>query len=43
VQLRARSGLVAVVEKSLTAGEKIIIYPGEAIKDQVKVKVRARS
>jgi HlyD family secretion protein len=43
VQLGARSGAVAVVEKSLTVGDKIIVYPSEAIKDQIKVKVRSRS
>jgi HlyD family secretion protein len=43
VQLGPRSGLVAVVEKNLSAGENIIIYPGDAIKDQAKVKVRARN
>jgi HlyD family secretion protein len=43
VQLGARSGLVAVVEKSLAAGEKIILYPSDAIKDQTKVKVRSKN
>jgi HlyD family secretion protein len=43
VQLGARSGMVAVVEKNLAAGENIIVYPSEAIKDQIKVKVRSRS
>ncbi|MEY4729030.1 MAG: hypothetical protein RL020_188 [Pseudomonadota bacterium] len=43
VQLGPRSGLAAIVEKGLEVGEKIIIYPGDAIKDNAKVKVRAKS
>jgi HlyD family secretion protein len=43
VQLGPRSGLVAVVDKGLQAGEPIIIYPGDAVKDQEKVKVRNTS
>lgn len=42
VQLGPRSGLAAVVEQGLQPGEIIIIYPGDAIKDNAKVKVRAR-
>jgi HlyD family secretion protein len=43
VQLGPRSGLAAVVEKGLQPGDKIIVYPGDAIKDNTKVKVRAKS
>jgi HlyD family secretion protein len=43
VQLGPRSGLSAVVDKGLEPGEKIIIYPGDAIKDNAKVKARAKS
>ncbi|MGB8339324.1 MAG: efflux RND transporter periplasmic adaptor subunit [Burkholderiales bacterium] len=43
VQLGPRSGRAAIVEKGLEAGEKIIIYPGDAIKDNAKVKVRAKA
>jgi HlyD family secretion protein len=43
VQLGPRSGLAAIVEKGLEAGEKIIIYPGDAIKENAKVKVRAKA
>jgi HlyD family secretion protein len=42
VQLGPRGGLVAVVEKSLETGDNVIIYPGDAIKNGVKVKIRAK-
>ncbi len=43
VQLGPRSGLAAVVEQGLAPREKIIIYPGDAIKDNAKVKIRAQA
>jgi hypothetical protein len=43
VHLGPRGGLVAVVEKNLGTGDNIIIYPGDAIKDQTKVKVRSKN
>lgn len=43
VQTGARGGLVAVVEQGLQPGDNVIIYPGDALKNQAKVKVRARA
>ncbi|MGB9148994.1 MAG: efflux RND transporter periplasmic adaptor subunit [Burkholderiales bacterium] len=42
VQTGARSGLVAVVEQGLQPGDNVIIYPGDAVKNEAKVKVRVR-
>lgn len=41
VQLGRRGGLEAVVEKGLQPGEKIIIHPGDAVRDGRRVKLRA--
>lgn len=38
VQIIRRSGLEAMVEKGLHPGEKVIIYPGDAVKDGKRIK-----
>ncbi|MGA8515413.1 MAG: efflux RND transporter periplasmic adaptor subunit [Burkholderiaceae bacterium] len=42
VQLGPRSRLLVVVERNLEVGDSVIIYPGDAIKNGVKVKVRTK-
>ncbi len=41
VQLGRRGGLEAVVEKGLQPGEKVIVHPGDAVRDGRRVKLRA--
>lgn len=40
VQIARRSGLEAMVEKGLQPGEKVIVYPGDAVKPGIRVKLR---
>lgn len=40
VQISRRSGPEAVVDKDLQPGERVIVYPGDAVKDGVRVRVR---
>lgn len=40
VQLARRSGLEAVVAKGLAPGDRVIVYPGDAIKEGLRVSVR---
>ena len=40
VQLGRRGGMEAVVEKGLQPGEKVIVHPGDAVKDGARVKMR---
>jgi len=40
VQVFRRNGLEAVVGKGLEPGEQVIVYPGDAVKDGVRVKPR---
>jgi HlyD family secretion protein len=35
-----RSGLEAMVEKGIEPGEKVVIYPGDAVKDGIRVKLK---
>lgn len=39
VQLGRRGGMEAVVEKGLQPGEKVIVHPGDAVKDGARVKM----
>ncbi|MBU1691978.1 MAG: efflux RND transporter periplasmic adaptor subunit [Gammaproteobacteria bacterium] len=41
VQLGRRGGLEAVVEKGLQPGEKIIVHPGDTLRDGLRIKVTA--
>lgn len=38
VQIARRSGLEATVESGLKPGEKVILYPGDTVKDGVKIE-----
>lgn len=38
VQIARRSGLEAMVEKGLQPGEKVIVYPADAVKDSKRIK-----
>ena len=38
VQIARRSGLEAMVEKGLQPGEKVIVYPADAVKDGKRIK-----
>jgi HlyD family secretion protein len=40
VQIVRRSGLEAMVEKDLQPGDKVIVFPGDAVKSGVRIKVR---
>lgn len=40
IQLSRRGGREAVVESGLEPGEKIIVHPGDAVKDGARVRVR---
>ena len=40
VQLARRGGLEAVVSKGLAPGDRVIVYPGDAIKEGLRVNVR---
>lgn len=40
VQVSHRGGREAVIAEGLAAGDKVIVHPGEAVRDGVKVKVR---
>lgn len=40
IQLFLRGGREAVVSQGLAAGEKVIVHPGDAVKDGAKVKIR---
>jgi len=40
VQLTRRGGLEAVVAKGLAPGDRVIVYPGDAIKEGLRVSVR---
>ncbi len=39
LQLGLRGGLEAVVEKGLQPGEKVIVHPGDAIRDGLRIKI----
>jgi HlyD family secretion protein len=39
VQLGRRGGLEAVVEKGLQPGEKVIVHPGDTLKDGRRIKL----
>lgn len=41
VQIARRSGLEAMVGKGLEPGDQVIVYPGDAVKDGVRVKPRS--
>ena len=41
VEVGQRSGLEAEILKGVTAGERIIVYPSDAIRDGVKVAPRS--
>lgn len=41
VQLGRRGGLEAVVEKGLQPGEKVIVHPGDSVRDGLRIKVTA--
>jgi HlyD family secretion protein len=43
VELGPRNGLVAVVVQGLVADERVIVYPSDAVRDGIRVSVRARS
>ncbi len=40
VQIAKRNGLEALVEKDLDAGTHVIVYPGDAVHDGVRIKAR---
>ncbi len=40
VHLARRGGLEAVVSKGLAPGDRVIVYPGDAIKEGLRVSVR---
>ncbi|HXN06962.1 MAG TPA: HlyD family efflux transporter periplasmic adaptor subunit [Nitrospiria bacterium] len=40
VVISHRSGLEAMVEKGIEPGEKVVIYPGDAVKDGIRVKLK---
>jgi HlyD family secretion protein len=40
VEIGPRSGLAAVVERGLAAGERVIAYPGDTVRDGVRVVPR---
>lgn len=40
VQLARRNGLEAVVDKGLQPGERVIVHPGDAVRDGVRVQAR---
>lgn len=40
IQLARRGGLEAMIESGLQPGEKVIVYPGDLVKDGVKVTVK---
>jgi len=40
VQLTRRGGLEAVVDKGLAPGDRVIVYPGDAIEEGLRVSVR---
>lgn len=40
VQISRRSGPEAIVDKALQPGEWVVVYPGDAVKDGVRVKIR---
>jgi HlyD family secretion protein len=40
VQLGRRGGMEAVVEKGLQPGEKVIVHPGDTVKDGARVEMR---
>jgi HlyD family secretion protein len=40
VTIARRSGLDAMVEKGLQPGEKVVVYPGDLVKDGVRVRVK---
>jgi len=42
VEIGPRSGLDAVVERGLEPGTKVIVYPGDLVRDGVRVAPRAR-
>ncbi len=42
VELGPRNGLVAVVLQGLVADEQVIVYPSDAVRDGIRVSVRAR-
>ncbi|BAN35903.1 hypothetical protein SCD_n02092 [Sulfuricella denitrificans skB26] len=41
VQLGRRGGLEAVVEKRLEPGEKVIVHPGDTLRDGLRIKLKA--
>lgn len=40
VQIAKRNGLEALVEKGLDMGMQVIVYPGDAVHDGVRIKAR---
>ena len=42
VELGPRNGLVGVVLQGLAASEQVIVYPSDAVRDGVRISVRAR-
>lgn len=42
VQLGRRGGLEAVVEKGLQPGEKVIVHPGDSVRDGLRIKLTPR-
>jgi HlyD family secretion protein len=40
VVISHRSGLEAMVEKGIEPGEKVVIYPGDSVKDGIRVKLK---